>query len=80
MEKNITVVFNKIGNTVDVWFDNPKKEVVCEEAGDGIILRKDREGNVIGFEKLNTDFTEIPQLKFLIKENKSKIKESEIVA
>jgi len=80
MEKNITVVFNKIGNTVDVWFDDPGKEVVCEEAGDGIILRKDREGNVIGFEKLNTDFTEIPQLKFLIKENKSKIKESEIVA
>lgn len=38
--------------TLSVWFDDPKKEVVSEEIGDGIILSKDRKGSVIGFEKL----------------------------
>lgn len=38
--------------TLSVWFDDPKKEVVSEEIGDGIILSKDKRGQVIGFEKL----------------------------
>lgn len=52
MEKMI-IVFNSIGNTVDVWFDDPKKETICEETGAEIILKKDRNGRIIGFEKLN---------------------------
>lgn len=35
-----------------MWFDDPKKEVVSEEVGDGVILNKDKKGNAIGFEKL----------------------------
>lgn len=47
------IVFDKIGNTLDVWFGNPDDEVISEEAGDGIILKKDINGNTIGIEKLN---------------------------
>lgn len=48
----ITVVYDKIGNTLDVWFTKPQK-AVCEEVGHGVILKKDKKGNVIGFEKIN---------------------------
>ena len=34
-------------------FDDPKKEHVCEESDDDVILVKDRHGRVIGFERLN---------------------------
>ena len=51
MEK-VTVIYNKVGNTLDVWFGKPSK-AVCEEVGDGFILKKDDKGNIIGFEKLN---------------------------
>ncbi|MEX2121668.1 MAG: DUF2283 domain-containing protein [Pirellulales bacterium] len=45
--------FDRKGNTLSVWFDDPKKEHVCEESDDDVVLVKDRRGNVIGFERLN---------------------------
>lgn len=52
MEK-IRVFFDREGNTLDVWFEKPRK-VVCEETGDEVILKKDpKTKKVIGFEKLN---------------------------
>ncbi len=54
--KKITVLkihYDSIGNTLNVWFDNPKKEYISEEAGDEVILNKDKSGKIIGFEKLN---------------------------
>ncbi|GFP40756.1 DUF2283 domain-containing protein [Candidatus Hakubella thermalkaliphila] len=39
-------------DTLDIWFGNPDDEVVSEEAGEGIILKKDKDGKVIGIEKL----------------------------
>ena len=52
MEK-IRIFYDKEGNTLNVWFDNPEKEYICEETGEEIVLVKDKEGKVIGFEKLN---------------------------
>ena len=52
MEK-IKVIFNRESNTLDVWFDEPEKEFICEETGDEVILKKDKDNRVIGFEKLN---------------------------
>lgn len=49
----LKVIHEQEGDTLQVWFDDPSKEHVCEETGDEIILVKDKEGNVIGFEKLN---------------------------
>lgn len=50
----ILIHWDREGNTLNVWFDNPKKEYVCEETGDEVILVKDKQGKVIGFEKLNS--------------------------
>jgi uncharacterized protein YuzE len=47
------VYFDRAGNTLTVWFDDPSKEVTCEEIDDDVILMKDRRGRVIGFELLN---------------------------
>lgn len=52
MEK-IKVIYDRKGNTLNVWFDDPEKEYFCEETGEEVILVKDKEGKVIGFEKLN---------------------------
>ncbi len=52
MEK-VTVVYQRFANTLDVWWGNLADEVVAEETGEEIILKKDKDGHVIGFEKLN---------------------------
>ncbi len=52
MEK-IRIFYNKQGNTLNVWFDAPEKEYICEETGEEVVLIKDKKGKVIGFERLN---------------------------
>ncbi len=47
------VYYDRQGNTLTVWFGDPKEEYVCEETGEEVVLMKDRTGKVIGFEKLN---------------------------
>jgi uncharacterized protein YuzE len=49
----VKVYYDPIGNTLTVWFGNPQDEYNCEETGDEVILMKDRNGQVIGFENLN---------------------------
>mgnify|MGYP001560178361 CR=1 FL=1 len=51
--KQIKIFFDKTGNTLNVWFDDPKKEAVSEETSEEIVLVKDKNGKVIGFEVLN---------------------------
>jgi uncharacterized protein YuzE len=48
----IVMYYNKESDTLDVWFGNPQDEFICEEAGEGIILKKDKTGKTIGLEKL----------------------------
>ncbi len=49
----VRVYHDRTGNTLSVWFDDPKKEHSCEEVDDDVVLVKDRQGRVIGFERLN---------------------------
>ena len=49
----IKISYDKEGNTLNVWFDDPEKEYICEETGEEVILVKDKVGKIIGFEKLN---------------------------
>ena len=49
----VRVYFDRAGNSLTVWFDDPAKESICEEVGDDVVLMKDRRGRVIGFERLN---------------------------
>jgi hypothetical protein len=49
---HIKVIHDPIGETLTVYWDDPDHEEVCEEVGNGIILIKDAQGEVIGFERL----------------------------
>jgi uncharacterized protein YuzE len=51
--EKLRVYYDRQGNTLSVWFDDPKKESVCEETDDDVVLVKDQHGRVIGFERLN---------------------------
>ncbi len=48
----VVVYYNRESDTMDIWFCNPEDETISEEAGDGVILKKDKDGKVIGIEKL----------------------------
>ena len=60
----VKVYYDRMGNTLTVWFGNPQEEYICEETGDEVILMKDRSGRVIGFEKLNFSISPPEQLRF----------------
>jgi len=60
MEKRLILIHNKDMETLDIWFDDPEKEAVCEEVGEGIILKKDENGRVIGIEVLYFSHEDIP--------------------
>jgi uncharacterized protein YuzE len=49
----VNVFHDPVGNTLVVWFGDPEEEAEAEETGDEVILMKNKEGKVIGFEKLN---------------------------
>lgn len=48
----VMVYYHKDSDTMDIWFGNPKDEFMSEEAGEGIILKKNKKGKTIGIEKL----------------------------
>jgi hypothetical protein len=50
--EQVKVFYDRTGNTLAIWFGDPR-EYVAEETGDEVILMKDRDGRVIGLEKLN---------------------------
>lgn len=59
----VSIFHDTVGNTLTVWFGNRQDETVSEETGDELILMKNTQGEVIGFEKLNfrpADHTGIP--------------------
>ena len=50
---DLNVYHDVTGRTLTVWFGTPQKEYICEETGDEVVLMKDKDGHVIGFERLN---------------------------
>ncbi len=48
----VKIYYSREKDTIDIWFGDPELEVISEEAGEGLILKKDKEGKVIGIEKL----------------------------
>ena len=48
----VKIYYDRSGSTLTVWFGDPETEYVSEETGDEVILMKNKEGKVIGFEKL----------------------------
>ncbi|MFQ3617352.1 MAG: DUF2283 domain-containing protein [Cyanobacteriota bacterium] len=49
----VKVFYDQTGNSLVVWFGDPQEEVEAEETGDEVVLMKNQEGRVVGFEKLN---------------------------
>jgi len=49
----IKVIHDMVGHTLTVWLDDPSKEHICEETTDEVVLMKDANGRVIGFELLH---------------------------
>lgn len=47
------MLFDVAGNTLNVWFDDPRKEHISVETAEDVILVKDQDGRVIGVEVLN---------------------------
>lgn len=60
---SVRVFYDRAGNTLTVWFGKPTDEFVAEETGEEVILMKDHEGRVIGFERLNFAIPASEQLK-----------------
>ena len=58
----VKIFYDKQGNTLTVWFSDPKEEYVCEETGEEVVLMKDKSGRVIGIEKLNYSLSEAEKL------------------
>jgi len=48
----VKIYYSKEKDTIDIWFSDPELEVISEEVGEGLILKKDKDGKVIGIEKL----------------------------
>lgn len=51
MEK-VKLFYHRETDSMDIWFSDPAEEVSCDEVGEGIILKKNKDGNTIGIEKL----------------------------
>lgn len=50
---HIRVIYDPVGETLTVYWADPKTEQACEETGEGVVLIKDAHtGEVIGFERL----------------------------
>ena len=52
MEK-LKVIHDVAGHTLTVWFGDPSKEHTCEETTEEVVLMKDVDGHLIGFELLH---------------------------
>lgn len=50
---HIRVIHDPVGETLTVYWAEPRADQVCEETGEGVILIKDAKSQeVIGFERL----------------------------
>ena len=59
----VKVFHDRVGNTLTVWWGNPQDEYICQETGDEVVLMKDKAGQVIGFERLNSSTSASEPLK-----------------
>lgn len=49
----VRVFYDQHGGTLTIWFGDPRQERISEDTADEVVLMKDSNGKVIGFEKLN---------------------------
>ena len=59
----VSVLYDREGRTLTVWFSDRHQEHICEETGNEVVLMKDSAWHVIGFEKLNFSIPESDKLR-----------------
>ncbi len=62
----LSVLYDRGGRTLTVWFSHRHQEHVCEETGEEVVLMKDAFGRVIGFEKLNYPIPDTDRLRVAV--------------
>ena len=82
MEKRLRIYYFKETDSLDIWFDEPEKEELSEEIDDIVLLKKDKDGTVIGLElisiaSLRNKPIEIPVSDIAISKSPLKAKASE---
>jgi uncharacterized protein YuzE len=82
VEKRLRIYYFKETDSLDIWFDEPEKEELSEEIDDIVLLKKDKEGTVIGLElisiaSLRNKPVEIPVSDIAISKSPLKAKASE---
>jgi len=60
---NVKIFHDEEGQTLTVWLDDPEREHHCEELADDLIVMKDDQGRVIGFEQINYRSSRNEQIK-----------------
>ena len=50
---NLKIYHDQEAKTLTIWFDDPKKEFLVDEVEEDLSLIKDKDGNIIGIERLN---------------------------
>lgn len=65
-KKKIKIYIDPYGNTLNMWWDDPKKSHISEEAEQSFdVIVKDKKGRPIGLEKIGFFPAEIDPIKYL---------------
>ena len=57
--ERIRVIHDTVGHTLTIWLRDPKQEYVSTLTDDEVVVMKDKEGHVLGFEVLHYRPTEL---------------------
>jgi len=49
----IKITYDDIGNTLDIWFTKPSKNIICDDLDNDTIVKRDIKGKIVGIEILN---------------------------
>ncbi len=49
----LKIYYDDVGKTLTVWFDDPQQECIVEETESEVLLIKNKQGQLIGIERLN---------------------------
>jgi hypothetical protein len=51
--ERVRVIHDQVGHTLTIWLGDPKQEYASTLTDDEVIVMKDREGRILGFEVLH---------------------------
>lgn len=51
--EQIKITYDNIGNTLDIWFTKPSKDIICDDLDNDTIVKRDLNGKIVGIEILN---------------------------